>query len=170
MKHITDTAPTGKLLFPSDQFLKKYCGDDKALDFNPQRGEIPTQLHDELRRRFEYVFLALPVHFIKAMNREGKGFSRVYIYNDGEFGDWVDLALDHQGLPGFSSEATSDLCTEFCDNRKAATIHDDHWWHWEVVDNSVWVEVIPEAIAAGKNKRCTLAQLLPANSRNSYPA
>jgi hypothetical protein len=160
MKNNTTAGPTAKPLFPSDQFLRNHFGDDMALEFNSHRGEIPTQLHNELRRRFKHVFFSLPVHFMQEMNRSEGGFSRAYVFRDGAFGDLVNLALDQQGLPELSPRATAELCVEFSHYCQQDDVGQGKWWRWQVDGTSVWLEVIPAAIAAGKNKRRTLADIL----------
>ena len=160
MKNDTTAVTTAKPLFPSNQFLQNHFGDDKALEFNPHRGEIPTQLYNELRRRFEDVFFSLPIHIMRDMNRSGVGFSHVYVFRDGAFGDWVDPALDKQGFEKFSPESTMELCLEFSHYCQQDDVRQGRWWQWQVDGTSVWLEVIPEAIAAGKNKPLTLAELL----------
>lgn len=97
---------------------------------------------------------------MKKMDRSEVGFSRVYVFRDGAFGDWVDLALGNQGFEKLLPRATAELCVEFSHYCQQDDVRLGKWLQWQVDGTSVWLEVIPAAIAAGKNKRRTLADIL----------
>lgn len=160
MTNETAQSPTNSQIFPSEQFLNKYFAPDVALDFNPHRGEIPTRLHEELRRCIQLIFLSLPMYQLKATYRANEDLKRVYVYEAGQLADWIDSALNQRGLPEFTPEANAELMVELS-NYCLHLMTDSHqWWQWKVEGDSIWLEVIPEAIAAGENKRRTLADIL----------
>jgi hypothetical protein len=156
--HNTDVPK--KYDFPSRQFFQKHFGPDLDLDFNPHRGEVATKLHTELRRAFSLVLLSLPVYRLKDMNRAQIPFEPVFVFQQRELSAWVDPALAEKGLPELSGEAIAELFTELTTHCKKEEVRYGEWWHWETDDSSVWVEVTPDAITAGKNRRRTLSDLL----------
>ena len=160
MADTNTTHTSSKSCFPSENFLRKYFGEDKIVAGNPHRAEIDTALYTLLRDDFDFVLLTGPVHILKQQNRLGEEFQPVYIFNVFKPTPWVLEALADKYIDiDPDSEMCSELCAE-CMVQVALKPPPHSWWRWKISVDSIWVEVIPEAIAAGKNKRCTLAELL----------
>jgi hypothetical protein len=59
-----------------------------------------------------------------------------------------------------SAEAFRELGLEFIAHCLAGAFHQPDWWQWKVAGDSIWIEVIPEALVDGKPRRQTLGELL----------
>jgi len=169
---MTDTQPTTtEALFPSTQFLQTHFGDNLPVPFNPHRGEVASQLHDVLRHLIASVLLTGPVHLLKAMNHKGGDSQPVTVFQNGQLAQWVDPALEGRGLQReLSVLATTKLCDELIAYCQKPAVRYGMWWQWEVYERSVWIEVTPDAIAAGKNRPRTLAEILKSNPGDKYLA
>ncbi len=160
MEDANTTPIASRSCFPTENFLRKYFGEDKIIVGNPHRAEIDTALYALLRDDFDFVLLNWPVHILKQQNRSGEEFQPVYIFNVFKPTPWVLEALADRYVDiDPDSEMSRELCTE-CMAQVALKPPPHSWWRWKTSVDSIWVEVIPEAIAAGKNKRRTLAELL----------
>lgn len=138
--------------FPSTGFLKKYFGETFIIPENPIRGTVSTDLYTGLRRVFGQVLYDTPELKLDLQNSANKGFTSVYVFNDGTPEPWVDDQLERRGLMvKLSADAFRELCVEFIEHFQNGALKNSDWWRWRCEDNSIWVEVIPEAIAAGKN-------------------
>lgn len=160
MEDANTTHTSSRSGFPSEKFLRKYFGEDKIVAGNPHRAEIDTALYTLLRDDFDFVLLTGPVHLLKLQNRSGEEFQSVYIFNVFKPTPWVLEELADRFIDiNPDSEMSRELCAEFMVH-VASKPPPQSWWRWQISLDSIWVAVIPEAIAAGKNKRRTLAKLL----------
>lgn len=160
MEDANTTHTSSKSCFPSENFLRKYFGNDKIVEGNPHRAEIDTALYALIRDDFYFVLLTWPVHMLKNQNRSGEEFQSIYIFKDSQPESWVLEALADRYIDmDPDSEMSRELFAE-CKAQLALKPPPHSWWQWKISIDSIWLEVIPEAIAAGKNKRRTLAEVL----------
>ena len=160
MEDANTTHTSSRSCFPSEKFLQKYFGDDKIVEGNSHRAEIDTALYPLLRDVFDLVLLNGPVQLLKLQNRSGEEFQSVYIFSVFKPTPWVlEELADRYIAINPDSKMSRELCAE-CMVQVALMPPPHSWWRWQISLDSIWVEVIPEAIAAGKNKRRTLAELL----------
>jgi hypothetical protein len=128
---------------------------------NPHRGEITSELYFDLRGLFDGVLRCLPRHILNKQLLVGEALAPVYVFKDGKPADWVDPVLEMRGLMlELTPEAFSELSSEFIRHGAADAFHQQQWWRWCFQGNSVWVEIIPEAIAAGKHKPRSLSKIM----------
>ena len=138
--------------FPSDAFMKKYFGKNVSIAGNPHRAEVDTELYVRIRDVFDFVLRCAPRHRLRAEYWDERP-GMVSIFTDGVPADWVEPALETHGLlVRLPAVAFRELCQEFIAHYQARAFHQHEWWRWQVEGESMWVEVIPEAIAAGKHK------------------
>lgn len=152
-----------KSSFPSDEWLQKYFGTDVAAAGKPHPhwDEISTTLYTELRHDFDTTLAYSPHRILKDMDGCDKGFSLVYVFKDGTPAEWIDSVLESYGLNTIlPPEAFRELCGELIAHYQAGAFFTDDWWEWRTEDNSIWVEIRPEALVNGRIKRRTLADLL----------
>ena len=157
MEQNSEASALFRTTFPSDDFLNKYYGKDYAVAGNPHRAEIDTRLFREIRRLFDGVLLCGPGHFMSASEPD---FERVYVFENGLFASWVDPVLvDRSPESALPLEAQRELCEEFIQHYFAGAFHQREWWQWRVDGDSIWIEVIPEALVDGRPRRKTLDEL-----------
>lgn len=160
MEDATTTYTLRRKSFPSDSFLQTYFGEGTIVAGNPHRGEINTSVYTLIRDEFDLVLLTGPVYMLKDQNRSGEEFQSIYIFKDSQPTPWVlEQLADRCIAMNPDSEMSQALCAE-CIVLQALAPPPHSWWQWQVSSDSVWIEVIPEAIAAGKNKRRTLSEVL----------
>jgi len=146
--------------FPSDEFCLKHFGADVTVRGNPHRGEVSAGLYSELRYLFDGVLRCMPGHILQRANSAGKECEPVFVFKDGLPADWVDPVLERRGLMlELSSSAWPELAKEFIGHCVAGAFHQREWWQWCTTDTSIWIEVIPEVVASGKNKLKSLDEL-----------
>ena len=150
-----------KNCFPSNEFLLKYFGENGMTASNPQRAKVSAERYAEVRYLFDYTLFCIPIHRLKAMNRAEKEFQPIYVFKDGQPAEWIDPELESGGLMTvLPPEAFLELGKEFILHCLAGAFLDREWWRWRTEESSIWIEVIPEAIAQGKNAPRSLAAIL----------
>lgn len=152
MKHNEEAYRKYQDNFPSTEFLKKHFGPTFIIPGNPHRGTVSTDLYTGLRRVFGEELLDIPECKLELQNSANAGFTPVYVFKEGTPESWVDDQLERRGLMvKLDAEAFRELCAEFIVHFQNGAFENSDWWHWRCEGNSIWVEVIPEAIATGKN-------------------
>lgn len=161
MSEQTDIFKKYRATFPSSEWLEKHFGEDYTTSPHSMPDTRIT-MHEYLRRIFDAALRSTTVRQIRNLDREAKGFEKVYTFKDGKLCKLPTLWLNRYGLVNaLSSQATSVLCREFITHLKADTFHEDDWWHWQTRDQSVWIEVKPEANQMGGNQpRRSLSDIL----------
>jgi hypothetical protein len=138
--------------FPSSEFLQKYFGQDQSSELLFDGRATRVTLYTQLRRLFGEVLVDSPKLWLDLQNSANTGFTPIYVFTDGVPEPWVDDQLERQGLMlELSADAFRELGEEFMTHFRNGAFTGSNWWCWKCEGNSIWVEVIPEAIAAGKH-------------------
>ncbi len=150
--------------FPSNALLKKYFGRNQTGFVRFDVGLYRTRMYDELRRDFDTCLHFGPNHLMRAADYTGEGFEPVVIFQNGILSDWSRSVLEHHGLlppaellPTFEHE----LFVECVAYHASSTVRCDTWWEWIVTDNSISLQLKPDANSMGGNcPRRSLDELL----------
>lgn len=157
MKHNRDAYDHYRATFPSDAFLGTYFGANCLVPGNLNRGKEISWLYAELRYLFDGVLRCGPGHQLSALAPD---FAPVYVFRDGVVAPWVELAIKGESLClAISPDSWLELCQTFISHCVADAFHEREWWQWQVEGDSVWIEVIQEALVDGRPRHRALEEL-----------